>query len=174
MQKRIIVLWFLSFILISEGQNYQCPSIENRIYQVQTRFFSYNPFYFLMLFLPNGIIYEISNIANGLNADSLGLSLQFAPHIGFYECLNSSTLHITDFGYIFKSNEVEVLTSNGHFAFHDYFFYFENGTYKECVGTLRYKFYETGTNPFDITNIPVFISAPGRITCSLMTDSRQA
>ncbi|CAF1662905.1 unnamed protein product, partial [Adineta ricciae] len=33
-----------------------------------------------MLFLPDGIVYEISNIANGLNADTLGQNLQFAPH----------------------------------------------------------------------------------------------
>ncbi|CAF1617047.1 unnamed protein product, partial [Adineta ricciae] len=99
----------------------------------------------------------------------LGQNLQFAPHVGFYECLNSTTVHLTDFGYIFKSNEVEVLTSNGHFAFHDYFFNFESGTNQNCIGTLRYKFYETGTNPFDITNLPVFTSAPGQVTCSLVS-----
>ena len=73
-----------------------CESYANNIYQVQATFASYQPFYFFMIFFPNGLLYETSNIANGLNADALGVNLQFAPHIGFYECLNSSTVHITD------------------------------------------------------------------------------
>ncbi|UJR18578.1 hypothetical protein I4U23_005485 [Adineta vaga] len=169
MQKFTIVLLIFSLCGIIFCDDNECALFTNKIYQVRTRFYTYAPFYFLMLFLPDGIVYEISNIANGLNADTLGQNLQFAPHVGFYECLNSTTVHLTDFGYIFKSNEVEVLTSNGHFAFHDYFFNFESGTNANCVGTLRYKFYETGKNPFDIANLPVFTSAPGQVTCSLVS-----
>ncbi|CAF0880232.1 unnamed protein product [Adineta steineri] len=164
----MIILSFLLFSIVVQDINGGCEVFQNNIYQVQATFATYQPFYFTMMFLPNGVLYEISDIANGLNADALGVNLQFAPHIGFYECLNSSTVHITDFGYIYKSDEVAVLTSNGHFAFHDYFFYFANNDNKNCVGQLRYKFYLTGTNPFDPTNIPNYFGPTAGIVCQLV------
>ncbi|CAF0960717.1 unnamed protein product [Adineta steineri] len=57
---------------------------------------------------------------------------------------------------------------NGHFAFHDYFFYFANNDNKNCVGQLRYKFYLTGTNPFDPTNIPNYFGPTAGIVCQLV------
>jgi len=170
MNKQFIILFFLSLTFDIDDVNGQCEFYENNIYQLKATFDKYVPFYFFMIFLPNGLVYETSSIANGLNADALGVNIQFAPHIGFYECLNSSTVHITDFGYIYKSDEVAVLTSNGHFAFHDYYLYFSNNDNKLCIGQLRYKFYLTGTNPFDINNIPNYLGPTANITCELIGD----
>lgn len=161
------LLWFACFFVHADCSS--CDAYVNKIYHVQTIFASYQPFYFFMIYLPNGMLYETSDIANGLNADALGVDLQFAPHVGFYECLNATTVHVTDFGYIYKSNEIAVLTSNGHFAFHDYYFYFLNNDNKDCFGLLRYKFYLTGTNPFDKNNAPNYIGLTAAATCHLVT-----
>jgi len=169
MKKRIIVFLFLFVSICIDDVISQCESYENNIYQVTTQFPNYKPYYIFLTLLSNGIFIEETNIANGQSSAELGMHMAFGTRTGFYECLNSSTVHLTGFGYIFKNSELPFVTNNGALILQDYFLYFLNNTYTTCVGQLNAAFFTTGSNPFDTDNNPIYSYPIRNLTCFVLS-----
>jgi hypothetical protein len=169
MQIHFIVLFLLTIISIIDGNNTNCTSYENNIYQITTNFPNYQPYYILLTLLSNGIFFEETNIQNGQSSAELGVHLVFGTRTGYYECLDAYTVHLTNFGYIFKTYEVPVLATNGAIIIQDYYLYFENNNTALCTGTLRSAFFTTGTNPLDDQNSPTQLDPIRNLTCVLLS-----
>jgi hypothetical protein len=168
MEKSTIALFFLLFIHIATSASCKCKNFENNIYQLNTTVTGFQPFYTLQTLLPNGVIYETANVANGQNAAEFGVNLSFNVHGGYYECLSGNIVHVVTYGYVYKTSELAILQTNGAIAVHYYNLQFLKNDNRQCTGTLSFAFYQTGVNPFDTTNIPLLKSLNNTLTCELL------
>ncbi|CAF0880328.1 unnamed protein product [Adineta steineri] len=146
----------------------QCASYENQIYQVTSMFPNYEPAYSILTILPYGFFYAINNIANGLNTAEMGIDIQFSTIVGYYECVNGTTLHLSGFAYAYKSQNIAVMTTRDRSFLHEYYLYFPSNDSSKCTGQVSYTFFKLGTSPIDPQNQPIFSGLVANLTCSMM------
>jgi hypothetical protein len=159
-----LICWFLH---VGVSNSTRCEHFENRVYQLTDQLPGAKPFFSLLTLSSNRLVTETNNIANGQNQAELGLDIQFNVHQGNYDCLSGNRLRITDFGYVYKSNSSDVLKENGATAMHQYKLTFLDNSYKRCVGTLKFAFFRTGSDPTDPQNQPLLPAAVANVTCKL-------
>lgn len=119
--------------------------------------------------MEDGLFNEETNISNGQSSAELGVHIVAGTRMGFFDCPNPNIMHLTSFGYVFKNTEMPFLVSNGALILQDYRLYFSNGNYSFCTGTLNAAYFTTGSNPFDPTNVPLFIYPTRNLTCEMLS-----
>ncbi|CAF1409320.1 unnamed protein product [Rotaria sordida] len=127
------------------------------------------PAYSLVTFVENGIVFETQNTANGNSAPSFGIEVKLGIHSGYYECLGRNRVHLTDIGYVYKTNALPVLKSNGAIAIHDFYLTFSRD-FKTYAGMAKYAFFTTGSNPFRKGNVPTYVSSTANVTGELLEE----
>ncbi|CAF1529421.1 unnamed protein product [Rotaria sordida] len=110
---------------------------------------------------------ESNNIANGGNTEELAIDIQFGVQQGYYECLSSNRVRLTAITYIYKTNALPALQSNGAIATHTYYLTFSKD-FRKCSGELSFLFFTTGSNPFRKGNVPTYVSSKANVTCELL------
>ncbi|CAF2867297.1 unnamed protein product [Rotaria sp. Silwood2] len=113
------------------------------------------------------MFFEAQNIANGNSAPSFGIEVQLGLHSGYYKCLGRNLVQLTDIGYIYKTDAVPVLRSNGAIATHTYHLTFSRD-FKTCTGNLSFLFFTTGSNPFKRHNVPILVGSMATVTGELL------
>ncbi|CAF0740210.1 unnamed protein product [Adineta ricciae] len=93
------------------------------------------------------------NIGYSGSIPEIDINLSLNTHIDFYACYSRTNVHATIVDYVYSSASVPVLTINGSIAVHDYKLRFCKDL-RTCHGSLEYVFYETGSDPFDLSNKP--------------------
>jgi hypothetical protein len=167
-KKHLIVLLFVLSNIFLDDVISQCNFYENTIYQVTSTFPNYEPAYSILTLLNTGLFYEINNIANGQNTGEMGVDIQFSTLMGYYQCLNANTIHLTAFGYVYKNTNIAVLSTIDLIFYHDYYLYFSDVDKTNCTGQVSYTFFVKNSSPFDSGNQPVFSGLVANLTCVLL------
>jgi hypothetical protein len=163
--KNYLFSLFLVFISFNDRQCTRCTDFYNQVYQVNVTFPGLKSFYGTITLLPNNMFLDTHSISNGHAEAEVGFNVEFSVHAGQYKCLSDNRVRLTGIGYVFKTNETQVLRENGATAVHRYRLNFLNGSNKQCVGTLQFAFYVTGTNPFNSSDPALSTSPVGNVTC---------
>lgn len=165
--KNCFLILILILFINKINSNNNCQSYENNIYQITTNFDNYKPYFILLTLLSNGIFFEETNIQNGQSSAELGIHLNFGTRTGYYQCFNNNTLYLTNFGFIYKNIELDILSNNGVLILQDYYLNFQNNSI--CIGQLKSSYYSVHTNPFDNNTFPIYIYPIRNLTCELLS-----
>jgi len=144
-----------------------CKQFENKIYQVTVTFPSLQPLFVGVRLRPNGMFDEICNIGNGNNEAELGANFGLSTRVGYYKCLPNNKMRITGYGYLYKNPDISFLATNGAVVMHDFSLQFDNSG-KTLTGNVTFAAFTSGTNPFDMDNVPIMPGPIGVVTGELL------
>ena len=167
MQKQIVILLSLIYVINGYSEDSTCQRYENKLYQLTFTYPGGSSFYALVRLLPNGQLDEIANIEGGHEIPELGFSFQFSNGIGKYKCLPRNYIRATNLIYLYKKNDVFFLNVNGGTGVIDYYLRFSN-KYESCKGSFIVTVFPAGTNPFPKKVQSTFQSPVGNVSCELL------